>query len=100
MSDILEMAHDMAKDLHSVGAMDAITMRMIDELCLPKKRTFTAADIRRIRTRTRMSQPIFAAMLGVGVSTVAQWEQGNKKPGGSSARLLDVIDRKGIEAIA
>jgi putative transcriptional regulator len=39
-------------------------------------------------------------MIGVGVSTVAQWEQGNKKPGGSSARLLDVIDRKGIEAIA
>lgn len=100
MSDILEMAHDMAKDLHAVGAMDAITMRMMDELCLPKKRTFTAAEIRRIRSRTRMSQPIFAAMIGVGVSTVAQWEQGNKKPGGSSARLLDVIDRKGIEAIA
>jgi putative transcriptional regulator len=56
MSDILEMAHDMAKDLHAVGAMDAITMRMMDELCLPKKRTFTAADIRRIRSRTRRCQ--------------------------------------------
>jgi putative transcriptional regulator len=43
-----------------------------------------------------MSQPIFAAMVGVGASTVAQWEQ----PSGASARLLDVIDRKGIEAIA
>ena len=100
MSDILEMAHDMAKDLHDVGAMDAITMRMMSELCLPKKRTFSAADVRRIRTRTRMSQPIFAVMIGVGASTVAQWEQGNKKPGGASARLLDVIDRKGIDAIA
>jgi len=100
MSDILDMAHDMAKDLEAVGAMDAITMRMMDELCLPAKRTFTAADVRRIRGRTRMSQSIFAVMVGVGASTVAQWEQGAKKPGGASARLLDVIDRKGIEAIA
>lgn len=74
-------------------------MRMMDVLCLPKKRTFTAAEIRRIRTRTRLSQPIFAAMLGVGVSAVAQGEQGNKKRGGSSARSLDLLDRKGIEAI-
>lgn len=100
MSEILNMAHDLAKDLHAVGAMDAITMRMMDDLCLPQKRTFTAADVRRIRSRTRMSQPIFAIMLGVGANTVAQWEQGHKKPGGPSARLLDVIDRKGIEAIA
>ena len=99
MSDILDMAHDMAKDLHEVGAMDAITMRMMDALCLTKKRTFTAADVQRIRGRTRMSQPVFAAMVGVGASTVAQWEQGHKKPSGASARLLDVIDRKGIEAI-
>lgn len=101
MRGILDVVHDMAKDLHAVGAMDAITMRMMDELCLPKKRTFSAADVRRIRGRTRMSQPIFAVMVGwVGASTVAQWEQGNKKPSGASARLLDVIDSKGIEAIA
>ena len=38
MSDILKMAHDMAKDLHSVGAMDSTAARMMDELCLPKAR--------------------------------------------------------------
>ena len=51
-------------------------------------------------SQTRMSQPIFAAIVGVGVTTVAQWEQGHKKPTRASARLLDVINRKGIEAIA
>jgi DNA-binding transcriptional regulator YiaG len=35
--------------------MDAITIRMMDELCLPKKRIFAAANIRRIRRGTRMS---------------------------------------------
>jgi putative transcriptional regulator len=100
MSDILDMTHDMAKDLHEVGAMDDITMRAMDRLCLPKARALGAADVKAIRKKTRMSQAVFAALLNVGSSTVAQWEQGNRSPSGSSARLLDVIDRKGVEAIA
>lgn len=98
MSEVLDMAHDMAKDLEAVGAMDAMTMRTMDDLCLPAKRSFTAVDVRRIRGRTRMSQPIFAVMVGVGANTVAQWERGAKKLGGPSAR--DLIDREGIGAIA
>jgi putative transcriptional regulator len=100
MSEILKAAHELAKDLHAVGATDAITMRMMDELCLPPKRIFSAADVKRLRQSTHMSQPVFAILLGVGANTVAQWEQGHKKPSGASARLLDVIDRKGVEAIA
>lgn len=99
MSDILDMAHDMAKDLHEVGAMDDITMRVMDRICVPEKPSFTPAMIKKIRAKSRMSQPVFAQFLNVGATTVAQWEQGKKSPGGSSARLLDVIDRKGIEAI-
>lgn len=100
MSDILDMAHDMATDLHEAGAMNDITMRFMDELCLPAARTFTAKDVKAIRKKTRTSQAVFAVILNVGSSTVAQWEQGNRSPSGPSARLLDVIDRKGIEAIA
>lgn len=99
MSDILDMAHDMAKDLHEVGAMDDITMRVIDRICVPEKPSFTVVRIKKIRAKTRMSQPVFAHVLNVAATTVAQWEQGKKSPSGSSARLLDVIDRKGIEAI-
>jgi putative transcriptional regulator len=100
VSEILKAAHELASDLHGVGAMDAITMRMMDELCLPPKRDFSATDIKRLRSQTHMSQPVFAMLLGVGANTIAQWEQGHKKPSGPSARLLDVIDRKGVEAIA
>jgi len=99
MSDILDMAHDMAKDLHEVGAMDDITMRVMDRICVPEKPSFNAIKIKEIRAKTHMSQPAFAQFLNVGATTVAQWEQGKKSPSGSSARLLDVIDRKGIEAI-
>ncbi|WP_374763680.1 helix-turn-helix domain-containing protein [Yunchengibacter salinarum] len=99
MSKALENMHSTARDLHAVGAMDAVTMKVMDDLCLPEKRTFTQADIRKIRDKTRMSQPVFAAFLGVTVSAIAQWERGVKTPGGSAQRLLDVIDRKGIEAL-
>ena len=66
---------------------------------VPEPRTFAAEDIKTIRKKTRMSQAVFAAFLNVGSNTIAQWEQGNRSPSGPSVRLLDVIDRKGIEAI-
>jgi putative transcriptional regulator len=74
-------------------------MREIEMLCLPPRRKFTAGDIQRIRRNTKLSQPVFAAVLNVGKSTVVQWETGARTPSGPSARLLDVIDRKGVEAI-
>ncbi|MFG5382894.1 helix-turn-helix domain-containing protein [Yoonia sp. R2-816] len=99
MSDILDIAHDMAKDLHEVGAMDDITMRVMDKLCIPDTPSFDAERIKQIRKKTRMSQTVFAKVLNVGGTTIAQWEQGKKNPSGPSARLLEVIDRKGIESI-
>ena len=99
MSEILNIAHDMAKDLFKVGAMDEITMREIDTLCLPPKRHFLPDDIRRIRVTNHVSQAVFAAIMGIGKTTVQQWEQGQKKPSGTAQRLLDIIDRKGLSAL-
>lgn len=99
MSKHLDVAYDMAKDIYAVGGMDDITMREIEALCLPPKRHFEAADIKHLRESTRMSQAVFAAVLSVGVSTVQQWEMGYKKPSGPSAKLLDLLERKGVECL-
>lgn len=99
-SDLLDMALDLAIDLHEVGAMDKATLRDIEELAIPKVPEYSAKQIRWIRERNHVSQPIFANYMNVGRTTVAQWEQGKKKPSGSAARLLDVVARKGIRAIA
>jgi putative transcriptional regulator len=93
------MTLDLATDLHKVGAMDKITLREIEELAVPKVRKFGADEIRQIREKNLVSQPVFASYMNVGKSTVAQWEQGRKKPSGSAARLLDVIARKGLRSI-
>ena len=37
-----------------------------------------------------VSQPVFAALLSVTVSTVRAWEQGQKSPSGTARRLLEV----------
>ncbi|MBF0608001.1 MAG: DNA-binding transcriptional regulator [Candidatus Magnetobacterium sp. LHC-1] len=100
MSEILDIAHEMARDLLKVGAVDEITMSTVDALCLPPSRSFRPEDIRRIRAANRVSQAVFAAFLGIGKTTVQQWEQGQKKPSGTARRLLDLIDRKGLAALS
>jgi hypothetical protein len=43
---------------------------------------------------------VFAAVLNTSVSTVQKWEIGEKRPSGPSLKLLNVIERKGIKALA
>ena len=100
MSEILDIAQEMALELLKVGAMDEVTMRKLDALCLPPVRAFLPEDVRRIRAANHISQAAFAAVLGIGKTTVQQWEQGQKKPSGPAKRLLDIIDRKGLAALA
>jgi len=83
--DVLATAYGLAAALHHVGALDVVDMRDMDRLCLPP-------EIKRIRAATRMSQPVFARLLGVNKSAVAQWERGVKRPSGPALRLLEVLD--------
>ena len=97
---ILDMVHESAKDLHDAGVMDQTTMREFDALCLPPVKNYTADQIKRIRRRNNASQAVFAAYLNTSASTVQKWEQGKKSPAKPSLKLLDLVDRKGIEALA
>jgi putative transcriptional regulator len=50
-------------------------------------------DIRRIRYGYGLSQPQFAALLGISVSTLRNWEQGRRQPEGPALVLLQVAAR-------
>ena len=65
----------------------------------PPVPSFTRTRVRSIRRKAMCSQSAFGILLNVGKPTVVAWEQGSKKPRGPAARLLDMIDRKGIEAL-
>jgi putative transcriptional regulator len=53
--------------------------------------TFDTNDIKQIRSKTGLSQVMFAGSLGVSPKTVEAWENGRNKPEGASRRLLEVV---------
>ena len=87
------------KDLNKSGLVDDITMKNIESLCLPEVQDYTPEKIISIRKKFRLSQAALARIFNISPSTVQKWEQGNKKPTGASKKLLDIIERKGIEAL-
>jgi putative transcriptional regulator len=96
---ILDTVHETARGLHEAGAMNTRTMREFDALCLQPVKTLSAAQIKRLRTRLRVSQAVFAAYLNTSPSTVQKWERGEKKPNGPSLKLLNLVERKGLEVL-
>jgi putative transcriptional regulator len=99
-SRLLSEMRETARGLARVGAMDKQTLKQFDSLTLPTVRDLSAKEIRAIRARARVSQAVFAAMLNTSVSTVQKWEIGEKRPSGPSLKLLDLILRKGVEALS
>lgn len=93
---MLEVAHDMAKGLYEANVIDATTMREFDALCLAPVKELSATEIKRIRLREKVSQPVFAKCLNTSTSTVKQWEQGEKHPRGTSLKLLNLVAEKGL----
>jgi len=54
----------------------------------------SSTQIKQIREKTHLSQSVFAKLLNVSPSSVRQWEQGTRRPTGSTKVLLDLMKRK------
>ena len=74
-------------------------MREYDALCLPPIPDYSSENIRTLRNRYKLSQAVFATVLNTSLSTVRQWEIGDKHPSGPSLKLLNLLDRKGLDAL-
>jgi len=98
-SEIFAAIHETAESLHSHGVIDKTTMQEFDESCLAPAQTLTPDEIRAIREREKLSQPVFARYLNVSKNLVSDWERGVKKPGGPALRLLSIVKRKGLGII-
>ncbi len=53
-------------------------------------RVVNVPSVAAIRERVGLSQPKFAALLGVSVRTLQEWEQGRRAPSGAARTLLMV----------
>jgi putative transcriptional regulator len=54
---------------------------------------FEEPDIRSLREKHGLSQSRFAAMMGISVGTLRNWEQGRRRPEGSARVLLRVVEK-------
>ncbi|MDX6749991.1 DNA-binding transcriptional regulator [Geminicoccaceae bacterium 1502E] len=99
-SEALAAIHETMEALHEVEAIDKQTMREFDDACLMPVEELPAAEIRAIREREHVSQPVFARYLNVSRNLVSDWERGVKRPGGPALRLLTLVQKKGLAAIA
>jgi len=95
---ILEMADDMRRSgIMPKAAHEKITKRHLGSATAV--RPLSAEEIKDLRKRAKMSQSVFAHHLNVTTGYVSQLERGAKHPTGAALALLNVIQRKGIEAI-
>lgn len=98
-SPILEAVHETAGDLHRLGFIDQRKMRKFDMLCLDPIPDYDSEKIRALRDRFKLSQAVLASVLNTSLSTVRQREIGDKHPSGASQKLLNLLERKGLEAL-
>ena len=99
-SEALAAAHEAALGLAEAGLMSKQTMRKFDEMCLTPVREMTPEDIRTLRLREHASQAVFARYLNVTTGLVSQWERGEKRPRGASLKLLTLVEKNGLAAVA
>jgi len=99
-SDAFESIHSTALAFHSVGVIDKATMRHFDESCLVVLSEIKPAEIKQLREKNHVSQPVFARYLNTSESTVEKWETGAKKPSGMALKLLTVVQKHGLQILA
>jgi putative transcriptional regulator len=79
-----EMFDELAASVREGGAI------LRGEVAPSRKFVMDGPDIKRIRSGYKLSQGEFAALLGISVSTLRNWEQGRRTPDGPARILLQV----------
>jgi putative transcriptional regulator len=98
---LLETAEDFAQG----GLIDPETHKRITVRLLPEAERVieipvpSGEDIRAMREKANLSQAVFARRLNLTPGYISQLERGVKAPKGAALVLLNVVRKRGIEAI-
>jgi putative transcriptional regulator len=99
-SEALAAVHETMQALHSVGAIDKRTMRRFDDACLTPVQPLSPKQIKALQEPEHVSQTVFANYLNVTPNLVSKWERGEKHPSGPALKLLALVEKHGITAVA
>ena len=75
------------------------TLREFDPTTLPSIETLASQEIKNIRLDVNVSQAVFAKCLNVSLSTIKQWERGEKRPRGTALLLLHLVAKRGLSIL-
>lgn len=98
---ILAEMQEMAQSLQGHGLISKQDMARMNLICQSPPQ-YTPKAVTSIRVeKAKVSQSVFASILNVSVSAVQKWEspRSGKHPSGAAAKLLQLIDKRGLEAI-
>jgi putative transcriptional regulator len=93
-----------SRAMHRAGLIDDVeleqtTIRMLGRDALPRVSPLSPGEIAKVRERAGVSQSVMAGYLNVAVSTVSQWERGERRPTGTALKLLHVVKSKGLDVL-
>ncbi|MEA2060369.1 MAG: helix-turn-helix domain-containing protein [Thermodesulfobacteriota bacterium] len=82
------------QDMINSGFKTSFTKKELNSLnvTIPEVQ-LTTHQIKKIRENLNLSQTVFAKLLNVSPSSIRQWEQGKRKPTGSTKVLLDLLKK-------
>jgi putative transcriptional regulator len=83
----------------SDAELERTTLRMLGRAELPRVADLSPAEIAKVRERAGVSQAVLASFLNVAVSTVSQWERGERRPTGAALEPLHVVRTKELDAV-
>lgn len=98
-SPAFEAIHSAAAGMFKAGVIPEETMRSFDATCIEDVEELQPSEIKRLREKLNVSQPVFARYLNTSVSTIQKWETGMKRPSGMSLKLLSVVQKHGLEVL-
>lgn len=104
LSELAKAMLETAEGMHRAGLMSdetyqKITLRHLGPEAPPTAEPITGEQIRSVRERAHLSQAALARYLNLTTGYVSQLERGSKRATGPALALLNVIRRKGIEAL-
>ena len=92
--EIIEALADLHKTLKSGGDVTKRYTVNIREVSVATPGEYDAAAIRATRQKLRISQSVFAQLMGISTILAQSWEQGKRFPDATARRLLDEINRE------
>lgn len=99
-SDMLASVHETALGMTEARVMSRRTMSTFDEMYLNPVEEMAREHIRALRLEKNAIQAVFARYLNVATGLVSRWERSEKRPRGASLKLLTLVARNGLGAVA